>query len=86
MPGRAAEMIRRKGAFLRSSRWSDLTLSSPGLTWSPQCQAGAQKAHVLSAISIYSKRISTCDYAVSGNSVTTASRGFRLMKMRSRVK
>jgi hypothetical protein len=45
MPGRAAEMIRRKGAFLRSSRWSDLTLSAPGLTWSPQCQAGAQKAH-----------------------------------------
>src|SRR5262249_26459546 len=34
MPGRAAEMIRRKGAFLRSSRLSDLTLSALGLTWS----------------------------------------------------
>jgi hypothetical protein len=45
MPGRAAEMIRRKGAFLRSSRWSDLTFSALGLTWSPQCQASAQKAH-----------------------------------------
>jgi hypothetical protein len=38
-------MIRRKGAFLSSSRRSDLTLSALGLTWSPQCQVSAQKAH-----------------------------------------